>query len=102
MRQDDPEAHRSALRYPDTAVDHRCCSSNSGKRRALPPAECTDSASDAAVFRPVADKAGTVALADSDTVVPADSGTAAVVHDFDIAASSLSGFGTAAAAIVDV
>jgi hypothetical protein len=61
-----------------------------------------DSASDAAVFRPVADKAGTVALADSGTAVPADSGTAAVVHDFDIAASSLSGFDTAAAAIVDV
>jgi hypothetical protein len=43
-----------------------------------------------------------VALADSGTAVPADSGTAAVVHDFDIAARSLSGFGTAAAAIVDV
>jgi len=60
-----------------------------------------DSGSDAGVFRPVADKAGTVALADSDTVVPADSGIAAAAHDFDIAVRSLSGSGTAAAAIVD-
>jgi hypothetical protein len=63
-----------------------------------------DSASDAVVFRPVADKAGTVALADFDTAAaaPAGSGTAAVAGDSDIAVRSLSGSGTAAAAIVDV